>query len=98
MIDGDDENFFRIMFPAFWEIENDNEKARALESANMVNSEYKCGKVVFRESSDGYKDMYANVEVFLNAPNDFKPLFPRMLSLLQDMVDSFGEKMKKGEE
>jgi hypothetical protein len=92
----DDEYYFRVTLPSFWEIETDDEQARALEAANAMNNEYKCGKVLYVESGDGYTGMFATAESFLSAPNDFMPLFPRMLALLQNMAHAFKDAMEEG--
>ena len=92
-IDEDDEKYFRIVYPNFWEIESDDERIKALTVTNTVNREYKCGKVLL-VGKDDKKNTWAEVGVFLSDANEFKLFFTRMIGIIQSMVSDYEQGMK----
>jgi hypothetical protein len=91
-VDADDEKYFRMVCPYFWKLETDEEKLKALKAVNLVNRQYKCGKV-FLVRDD--KNVTADIGLFLNDVNDFKFVFSRMIGILQEMVNELADEMKK---
>jgi hypothetical protein len=89
-IDVNDKEFFRLIFPNFWSIENDEERDRAYIAADYATERTKVAKVYMR--SDGL-DMMASIEMFIADPAGFAAVFPRCLSALQASVKNFREKM-----
>ncbi|MEZ6067482.1 MAG: YbjN domain-containing protein [Planctomycetaceae bacterium] len=85
-----DPEFFRLVFPFFWEIESEAERTKAFSACNHANLETKVAKVFVVKDNT-----WASVELFVQSPEDFKPLFKRSLSAIKVSVDSFAEKMRE---
>ena len=91
-IDEKDATYFRVWYPNFWSIEDTAELTRALLAANHATMLTKVAKVYVR--SDG-KNVNASLELFVERPEQFKPLFNRAMSALRASVSNFVEKMKQ---
>jgi predicted aspartyl protease len=91
-VDTNDAEYFRLVFPNFWEIESDAERERVIRAANYATMKTKVAKVYMR--SDG-KDTVASIEMFLSQPEQFKAVFPRAMSALRSSVNNFVEAMKQ---
>ena len=89
-INDDDPEFFRIVFPNFWPIESEEERIKAVQSADYSNAKCKVAKIFTVESNT-----WATIEVFLSKPEDFKAIFQRALGALQNGVKNFAEHMRK---
>jgi hypothetical protein len=89
-IDERDEEFFSIMYPAFWKIESEAEGSSVLVACNHANSASKVAKV-FRVRDN----VWAASELFLATPDGFKPVFERAVMALQHAVRVFGTTMRK---
>ncbi len=92
IIDDEDERYFRLLFPNFWSIDDGDELARALISANYATMRTKVAKVYVHE--DG-KNTSASIEMFLDPPDQFAKTFPRCMSALRTSVNTFVERMKE---
>ncbi len=92
-VDEKDEAFFRICFPNFWEIENDEERRNVLAACDYANALSKVAKIF-----TVHDDVWGSVEIFVDDPEGFKPIFSRCMSALQNAVRNFVEKMKKDNE
>lgn len=86
----DDDKYFQLVFPTFWDIESEEERARVAIAANDATYKTKVAKVV---AVRDFKDVSAYLEVFLTGPEEFKPIFARCLTALQGAVGNFKEKM-----
>lgn len=84
----DDPTYFRLAMPFFWEIESPAERQRVLAAAAVVNSEVKVVKLYVVEDH-----AWAAVEMLIDPPENFKPIFARALRLLRHGVQRFSEIM-----
>ena len=89
----DDDLFFRVCFPNFWEIESDEERQKVLKASNIATRTSKVAKIFTVEDN-----VWASVELFIGDPDAFKLVFARCLSALQNCVRSFTEKMRENVE
>lgn len=84
----DDPTYFRLALPFFWEIESPAERQRVLAAAAVVNAEVKVVKLYVVEDHT-----WASVEMLMDPPENFKPIFTRALRLLRHGVTRFSEIM-----
>jgi hypothetical protein len=91
IVDDTDEEFFRLIYPNFWSIEDEDERARAYVAAHDASARTKVAKVYVRKD-----DTWAAVEMFCAPPEVFRAVFPRSLSALQSAVQTFVEIMRDG--
>lgn len=91
-VDEKDEEYFRLVFPNFWNIESEEELARAFYAANHATMATKVAKVYVR--SDG-KDTIAAIEMFVSPPENFKLVFNRAMSALRTGVNDFVATMRE---
>ena len=89
-IDTNDPQYFRLVFPNFWEIESADELARVMVAANYATMCTKVAKIYVR--SDG-QNTVASIEMFLAKPEQFREVFHRAMSALQASLINFREKM-----
>jgi len=85
-----DPNYFRMVLPNFWSIENDIERLEVLVAADQVNSTIKLVKVHTVKD-----DTWASVQIFVSNQEDFQDFFPRMMSILSGGVELFVKKMRE---
>ena len=85
-----DLQFFQIMYPAFWKVEDLAERQKVLLAAHHATSSTKCAKVIMVKDH-----AWATVEIFVESPEDFKKVFARSMSALRAGVDNFVEKMRE---
>lgn len=92
----DDEGYFQVVFPNFWEIEGGAELARVLYAANAATRATKVAKIYVRP--DGLNTS-ASIEIFLPRPEDFTVVFRRSLAAIghalkkfRTAMEEFGEK------
>jgi len=91
LIDENDPRFFRLVFPNFWPIESELERARVVQAASATTGKIKVAKVfVVRD------DVWATVELFVETPDSAKAVFERSMSVLTEAVDTFAEQMRGG--
>jgi len=89
VIEEDDQEFFRLIFPNFWPIESEEERVRVSVAAAEANARTKVAKVYpVRE------DTWASVEMFLSPPEAFMPVFQRSIRALQGAVRAFVEAVR----
>lgn len=89
MVDDDDPDYFRLLFPDFWSVDSEAEHRRALLAAAEVTAEIKVAKVYVLGD-----DTQAAAEMFLADPDDLGRVFPRALRALQGAVRRFCEIMQ----
>ncbi|MEL6348626.1 MAG: hypothetical protein AAFV53_36315, partial [Myxococcota bacterium] len=85
-----DPEYFRIVCPNFWSIDNEEERARALHSSSRATARGKVAKVFLVRDNT-----WASVEQFVAQPEDFKGIFDRSMSALQNGIGLFVEEMRK---
>jgi hypothetical protein len=88
-VDNGDEEFFRLVFPNFWEIETGTEMAQAHLAANYASRSTKVAKVYIIE-----RNVCASFEVIMANPDDFQKIFARGMSTIRTAVKEFIEQMK----
>ena len=91
LIDETDENYFALLCPNFWEIENEGELDRALVAANYATRTTKVAKIFLRSDN---KNTSASLEMFFDGPEGFERVFSRALSALRTGVRTFADHMR----
>jgi hypothetical protein len=86
--DEEDKTYFRLVFPAFWEIESEDEDERARQAINELNADLKVIKLYVVRNN-----VWAGVEMFIDPIESFRATFPRSIRLLANAVNKFREKM-----
>jgi hypothetical protein len=90
--DENDPAFFRLVYPGFWAIESEEERARANAAAFSVTTKMKVAKVwVVRNTT------FAAIEAFYLPPESFRPVLMRCLSCLQATGQRFAEEMRNAQ-
>lgn len=89
-VDENDNVYFRLIYPNFWEIESEEERQEVLIAANVANSDIKCAKVFMLRDN-----VWAVVEIYLTKPDDYEKLLSRSISSIQSVVGSFRSKMQE---
>jgi len=92
IVDTRDLQSFRILYPNFWEIESQEEKAQVIKVVNYINRTTKVVKVYLNSRED---DVSMDANIFIEKPEDFKKFFPRMIDLLLKERREFKEKMNE---
>lgn len=90
-VDADDLQSFRIVLANFWKIESPEEKEKAYEAANFVNSKMKVVKTYLNPDQNS---MWMDANIYIEKPEAFKSSFRRMVNVLILGIKSFHEKMK----
>lgn len=80
-----DQNYFRLVLPNFWTIESPAERAKVMIAADKTNSLSKAAKVFTTANNN----VWVSVEIFVNDPRDFKAIFPRAASALDNGYSNF---------
>ena len=86
----EDEPFFRLIFPNFWPIESEAERARAERAALRVTARMKVVKVPPTQ-----RGVLATVEMFCIPPESVFPVFQRAIQAIQGAVRAFLEEMRE---
>jgi hypothetical protein len=89
ILDENDEQFYRLVFPNFWSIDDDVERERVIRAASVATAKTKVAKVFPVKD-----DTWASIELFLSSPEQFNSVFARSLSALQSAVRTFRETMQ----
>jgi hypothetical protein len=77
-VDEGDIESFRIVFPAFWEIESDDERIKASDAISYANRTTKVARIYIERNDD----VYIDANILLSKPDDFKNHFERMIDLI----------------
>jgi hypothetical protein len=93
LIDEDDEEFFRLVFPNFWSIDSEEERERVEKAALYATAKTKVAKVFPVRNN-----VWATIEMFISPIEGFKPVFDRSMRALHVAVHSFAEKMREEED
>jgi hypothetical protein len=83
-----DDEFFNLLYPNFWSIESDAERAKVTEAALYATARTKVAKVFPTKSNT-----WAVIEMFCCPPETFKSVFRRCLAALRVAVENFRTKM-----
>ncbi len=89
-VDDEDEDFFRIVFPNFWSIDSEEERARVERAALEATAKTKVAKVFPVRD-----DTWATIEIFCTPPESFRHVFRRSLSALRAGIKNFQEAMNE---
>ncbi|MGU5695448.1 T3SS (YopN, CesT) and YbjN peptide-binding chaperone 1 [Aeromonas veronii] len=85
-----DPEFFRIVLANIWPIESDKERSQVLMAASDANAISKVSKVFTVEN-----DVWVSIDLFVRRPEDFKDVFTRSMSALDNGVRNFAKRMKE---
>lgn len=88
--DEKDEEYFRIVFPNFWSIDDELERQQVLVACDYSNAKSKVSKLYVANN-----DVWAALEVYLQEPTAYRALFERYMSSLANAVKNFVEKMRE---
>jgi hypothetical protein len=92
IVDEDDPESFRILYPNFWEIESEDERSRAAQAASFANRTTKIAKVFLTLSPD---DTSIDANIFLAKQEDFKLFFGRMIDVILLSRRKFVDEMQR---
>lgn len=89
VLDDDDPECFRILFPGFWKIESSEEAEHVVLAGMKATRETKAAKVyVVRDNA------CASVEMFCSSPEEPKRVFERCMGAIVTAVNKFVEEMR----
>ena len=91
-MDKNDPEFFRMVYPRFWETESEAERLKALDAANHSNVRCKVSKVMVSSGN-----VSAAIEMLLPDPSDFEKVFGRCVGLLRNGVNTFLARVREDE-
>lgn len=89
ILDENDLEFFRLIFPKFWSIDSDEERAKVEQAALRATSGTKVAKVFPVQD-----DTWASVELFTSSIEEAIRVFPRSLHALQTAVNTFAGQLR----
>jgi hypothetical protein len=86
----DDPAYFRLVLANIWPIESENERGQVYIATDFSNAKAKVTKsYVVRDN------VWVGIELFLPKPEDFKGVFKRSMSALNNGVAQFVSKMRE---
>ncbi len=89
VVDAEDEQYFRLIFPNFWPIESEAERLQVLAACDTATGETKVAKIFTVRDN-----VWGTIELFLERPDHFRAVFQRCLRALNVAVATFAEKMR----
>ena len=89
----DDPTYFRVVYPNFWPIESDDERARALDAASLASRQCKGAKVYVRDDGANVSVAY---EAFYDDVARVQASFTRILSAMRHAARTFADAMHAG--
>lgn len=81
----DNNQFFRVVLWNFWPIESITESVQAAFACNEVNKERLVAKAYITNDDQ----VWIACEAFFDSPDQFKPVFERMLEQIELGIDTF---------
>jgi hypothetical protein len=90
-LESGDDQYVSVVFPRFWPLESQEEIARAFRAANRAGTNTKVAKVEVLEEQ---KDVWAEIELLIERPEQLEEQFHRVLALIQGAVDEFAAQMR----
>jgi hypothetical protein len=85
--------FFQLIYPNFWEIESERERAKVAAAASYANRMTKVAKVYLTNRDD----TSIATEILIAQPEDFKKVFSRCLSSITTALGHFRGRMNGNE-
>lgn len=89
ILDDADPQYFRILFPGFWELESPSERLKAEQIAFKVTAETKVAKVYLVRDNT-----WAAIEAFYASVDHAQAAFPRSMQALRSIARAFSEGMR----
>ena len=89
----DDTMYYRLTFPSFWPIENDEERERARRAIDQTNATIKVAKLYFTDEDN---NIWAAIEMLLPEPEMIRDIFDRTIRILKASVNEFRSRMTTG--
>ena len=89
----DDPGFFRIIYPKFWSIDDEDERERVIRAANRTTARTKVAKIFTVED-----ETWGSIELFISDFAQIEKFFPRMMSALKAAINTFVETVRASEE
>ncbi len=86
----DDQLYFRVALPNIWPIENETERTQCYIAVDHSNAQSKVAKAYLVKDN-----IWVGIEIFIAQPEDFKAVFKRCMSALDNGVTHFVTKMKE---
>jgi len=90
VVDAEDEEYFRLIFPNFWPIENGAERLQVLAACDAATGETKVAKIFTVRDN-----VWGTIELFLERSEYFRGVFQRCMRALNVAVATFVEKMRE---
>ena len=87
----DDPAYVRLLFPNFWGIESDDERARAFAAASTATRQCKAAKVFVRDDGANVSVSY---EAFYPELAGAEAVFGRVLSAMRHAARTFADAME----
>jgi hypothetical protein len=88
-----DDQYVAITFPKFWQVGSPEEEVRALRAANEATVGTKVAQVTIMPD----QWVWAEIQMYLTAPEQLEAVFLRCLDTLKYAVDRFVEAMRKSQ-
>jgi hypothetical protein len=88
-IDERDEQYFRLILPNFWSIDDTTEMSKALKVANDVNTSTKVATIIIVRDH-----VWAVAEMFIDGTPEIDDFFKRTLDLVKLAADRFSKGMQ----
>jgi hypothetical protein len=82
--DPNDEVFYRVIFPRFWSVDNEEERKRVIEAAAKATAKTKSAKVFIVDDST-----WISVELFAARPEHFRNVVLRCMRAIQSARQTF---------
>jgi hypothetical protein len=89
-VNENDLQYFRVVFPNFWKIGSETEKAKVAIAAAYASSKTKVAKAFILGDNTTI-----SAEVYLTDPYDFKIVFKRMFSSISTAINHFKTKISE---
>lgn len=86
----DDPTYFRVVLANIWPIESENERVQCLIAVDYSNAKAKVTKSYLVKDN-----VWVGIEIFIPETADFKKVFKRCMSALNNGVTHFVTKMKE---
>jgi hypothetical protein len=86
----DDPTYFRVVLANIWPIESEDERAQCLIAVDHSNAKAKVTKSYLVKDN-----IWVGIELFLPEASDFKEIFRRSMSALNNGVSHFVTKMRE---
>lgn len=88
-VNEDDSEYFRIVFPNFWEIESEDERVAVAFAASTASRKTKVAKVYLVGDNTSI-----SAEILLSDPASFRDHFGRMIGMILTALETFQEEME----